>query len=64
MKPSVSDQVIVCGDSFSDVLGSKAAGASIIGILTGLEGKKAAPVFEKAGVPFVDRITDIEKLLH
>lgn len=64
VKPDRSDQVIVCGDSYSDVLGSRSAGTSFIGILTGLEGKKAAPVFEKAGVPYVDRITDIEKILH
>ena len=37
--------------------------AKCIGILTGLEGKDAIQMFEKEGVPYVDRVTDIlEKL--
>ena len=41
----------------------QAFGAKCIGILTGLEGKDAIPMFEKEGVPYVDRVTDVlEKL--
>lgn len=63
MKPSPEDEIIVCGDSYSDVLGSRRAGASCIGILTGLEGKEAIPMFEKEGVPYVDRVTDVLDLV-
>ena len=63
MKPSPEDEVYVCGDSYSDVLGSRRAGTKFIGILTGLEGKKAASLFEREQVPCVDRITDIEKVI-
>ncbi len=62
-EPSPDDEVWVVGDSYSDVLGARAAGANIIGVLTGLEGDKAAPIFEKAGAPFVKRVTDIESVL-
>ena len=64
MKPSAQDRVYVCGDSYSDVIGSHRAGASCIGILTGLEGKDAIPMFEKEGVPYVEKVTDILKLIH
>lgn len=64
MKPSAEDEVYVCGDSYSDVLGSRRAGTKFIGILTGLEGKKAAPLFEREKVPCVDRITEIEKVIE
>ena len=39
-----SDEVYVIGDSYSDVLGARAAGARFIGVLTG---KAAAAMFEK-----------------
>lgn len=64
MKPSSEDEIYVCGDSYSDVIGSHRAGASCIGILTGLEGKDAIPMFEKEGVPYVEKVTDILKLIH
>lgn len=64
MKPSAEDEVYVCGDSYSDVLGSRRAGTKFIGILTGLEGKKAASLFEREKVPCVDRITEIEKVIE
>ena len=63
MKPAAGDEVYVCGDSYSDVLGSRRAGTKFIGILTGLEGKKEAALFEREKVPYVDRITDIEKVI-
>ena len=63
MKPLPDDEIYVCGDSYSDVLGSRRAGTKFIGILTGLEGKGAAPMFERENVPSVDRITDIEKVI-
>ena len=63
MKPSKDDEIYVCGDSYSDVLGSRRAGTRFIGILTGLEGKKEAPMFEREKVPYVDRITEIEKVI-
>lgn len=63
MKPQEQDDIYVCGDSYSDVLGSRRAGTKFIGILTGLEGKKAASMFERENVPYVDRITDIEKVI-
>lgn len=63
-KPSSADTVWVVGDSYSDILGAHAAGARIIGVLTGLEGKAAAPMFEKAGVPYVDRVTEIERVIE
>ncbi len=59
MQPSAEDDIYVCGDSYSDVLGSRKAGAKCIGILTGLEGKGAIPMFQKEGVPYVERVTDI-----
>lgn len=63
MKPAAGDEVYVCGDSYSDVLGSRRAGTKFIGILTGLEGKKEAALFEREKVPYVDRITEIEKVI-
>ena len=63
MKPAAGDEVYVCGDSYSDVLGSRRAGTKFIGILTGLEGKKEAALFERKKVPYVDRITEIEKVI-
>lgn len=63
-KPGPDDAVWVVGDSYSDILGAHAAGAKIVGVLTGLEGKKAASMFEKAGVPYVDRVTDIETVIE
>ena len=63
MKPAVEDEIIVCGDSYSDVIGSHRAGAAFIGILTGLEGKAAIPMFEKEQVPYVDCVTDVVKVL-
>ncbi len=62
-KAGPEDDVYVVGDSFSDVLGAKAAGAKAIGVLTGLEGAAAADMFEKAGVPSAARVTEIELLL-
>ena len=59
MQPAKEDEIYVCGDSYSDVIGSRRAGAKCIGILTGLEGKDATAMFEKEGVPYVDRVTDI-----
>ena len=61
--PAAGDEVYVCGDSYSDVLGSRRAGTKFIGILTGLEGKKEAALFEREKVPYVDRITEIEKVI-
>ena len=63
MQPAKDDEIYVCGDSYSDVLGSRRAGAKCIGILTGLEGKGATAMFEKEGVPYVDRVTDIWEIL-
>ena len=63
MQPQKDDEIYVCGDSYSDVLGSRRAGAKCIGILTGLEGKGATAMFEKEGVPYVDRVTDILEIL-
>lgn len=62
-KPAAGDAVYVVGDSYSDILGAAAAGARCIGVLTGLEGKEAAAMFEKAGVPCADRVTEIEPFL-
>lgn len=62
-RPGGADEVWVIGDSYSDVLGSRAAGARMVGVLTGLEGDRAAAVFEKEGVPYVKRVTDIEKVI-
>ena len=42
-----NDEIYVIGDSYSDVLGARAAGARFIGVLTGLTGKAAAAMFEK-----------------
>ena len=42
-----NDESYVIGDSYSDVLGARAAGARFIGVLTGLTGKAAAAMFEK-----------------
>lgn len=58
-KPAAGDEVWVIGDSYSDILGARAAGAKILGVLTGLEGKKAAAMFEEADAPYVDTVTDI-----
>lgn len=63
MQPAKDDEIYVCGDSYSDVLGSRRAGAKCIGILTGLEGKGATAMFEKEGVPYVERVTDILEIL-
>ena len=63
MKPAPTDEIYVCGDSYSDVVGSRRAGAKCIGILTGLEGNGAIPMFEKEGVPYVDRVTDILQII-
>lgn len=62
-KPGPEDRVWVIGDSYSDILGARAAGANILGVLTGLEGKKAAAMFEAAGAPYVERVTEIERVL-
>ncbi len=62
-KPGRDDAVYVIGDSCSDILGAAAAGMRCIGVLTGLEGEKAAPLFEAANVPCAARVTDIENLL-
>ena len=62
-KPGESDEIYVCGDSYSDVLGSRRAGAKCIGILTGLEGRGAIPMFEKENVPYLDRVTDVVEYL-
>ena len=59
MQPKGTDEIYVCGDSYSDVLGGRRAGAKCIGILTGLEGKGAIPMFEKEKVPYLDRVTDV-----
>ena len=63
MQPKEIDEIYVCGDSYSDVLGSRRAGAKCIGILTGLEGKGAIPMFEKEKVPYLDRVTDVVEYL-
>lgn len=57
------DQVWVCGDSRSDILGAQRAGCRFIGVLTGLEGESAASMFEEAKVPFVKKVTDILQVL-
>lgn len=62
-KPGAGDCVYMVGDSCSDILGAKAAGLRFIGVLTGLEGKSAAAMFEAAGVPYAERVTEIEPLL-
>lgn len=46
----------VCGDSFSDLLGSRAAGFRFIGVLYGAEKDKTASLFEKEGVPYVQNV--------
>ncbi len=64
MQPAAADEIYVCGDSYSDILGSRRAGASCIGILTGLEGKGAIPMFEKENVPYLERVTDVVSYLR
>lgn len=63
-KPGPEDRVYVVGDSRSDVLGAAAAGMACIGVLTGLDGGESEAMFTAAGVPFVERVTDIEDLLR
>ncbi len=62
-KPEAGDIVYVIGDSYADILGSRAAGAKCIGVLTGLEGKRASAMWEKENIPYVDRVTDIESVI-
>lgn len=51
-----NDEIYVIGDSYSDVLGARAAGARFIGVLTGLTGKAAAAMFEKEKEPYSDNV--------
>ena len=62
-KPETDDIVYVIGDSYADILGSRAAGAQCIGVLTGLEGKRASVMWEKEKIPYVERVTDIESVI-
>lgn len=57
------DEIYVCGDSFSDLLGSRAAGFRFIGVLYGAEKDKTASLFEKEGVPYVHNVLEIPDLL-
>ena len=57
------DEIYVCGDSFSDLLGSRAAGFRFIGVLYGAEKDKTASLFEKEGVPYVQNVLEIPDLL-
>ena len=57
------DEIYVCGDSFSDLLGSRAAGFRFIGVLYGAEKDKTASLFEKEGVPYVQNVLEILDLL-
>lgn len=41
------DEIYVCGDSFSDLLGSRAAGFRFIGVLYGAEKDKTASLLKK-----------------
>ena len=60
---AAGDVVYVIGDTYADILGARALGAKPIGVLTGLLGARAAEMFQKEGVPYVGRVTEIEKLL-
>ncbi len=58
------DEVYICGDAYSDLLGTKAAGAVFVGVLTGLDGEKTAEIFEKEGARCIRRITELSDVLH
>lgn len=62
-KPSPEDNVWICGDSFSDIVGARRAGCRFVGVLTGLEGSRAAAMFEKENVPFAENVLDILQVL-
>lgn len=64
MKPGAADEIYVCGDSYSDLLGARAAGARFIGVLTGLNPKESEEMFGKAGVPMVKNITGVAGYLE
>lgn len=59
MKPSAADMVYVCGDSYSDVLGGREAGAEVIGVLTGLDGNAAEAMFKEEHIHCIKTITDV-----
>lgn len=63
VRPAAGDEIWVIGDSEADRLGSEAAGFRFLGILTGLEGTRAAEHFRRAGVPFAERVTAIEQIV-
>lgn len=60
---SREDEVYVCGDSYSDILGARNVGAKFIGVLTGLDGKNGISMFEKENVSYVENVVDILSLL-
>ncbi len=60
---AAGDTVYVIGDTYADILGARAIGAKPIGVLTGLLGARAAEMFQKEGVPYVARVTEIESTL-
>lgn len=63
LRPGRGDEAVVVGDSLSDVMGARAAGMDIIGVLTGLTGAAAAAMFERENALYVPRVTDIERIL-
>ncbi len=59
---AAGDEIYVVGDTYADILGARVAGATPIGVLTGLFGKRAAKMFEAENVPYAERVTEIEQL--
>lgn len=62
MKPSSEDEIYVCGDSYSDIIGSRKAGTRFIGIFTEINGIKQN-ISDSGNLSFVNKVTDIEQLL-
>lgn len=56
-------RVTVIGDSRSDILGSEAAGASFIGVLTGLDGEESRKMFEREKKVYCKNVTEAMKTL-
>jgi phosphoglycolate phosphatase-like HAD superfamily hydrolase len=51
-KGTAHKDVIVIGDSLSDVKGARAAGTSFIGVLTGLDAEESRVMFQRENMPF------------
>lgn len=52
----------IVGDSLADVWCARAMGATMIATLTGLDGEKARPMFEKEHVPYI--VSSVEDILQ